>query len=324
MPEHPDRSARTAVVTGGAGFIGRHLCERLLELGYRVVCIDDFSSSDTAPLASLMTRPGFSLIKLDVRQPVEVPGAVEAIFHLASPASPVDFQRAPLATLQTGAIGTLNVLALARRTSARFLLASSSEVYGDPAIDPQPESYRGNVNPTGPRSMYDEAKRFAEAAATAAACEHGIEVRIARIFNTAGPGMRPDDGRLLPTLAIRALSGLPLTIHGDGSQTRSLTYVADTVEGLVALMGSEQPGPVNIGNPDERTVLDIARMVAEAAGHGAGYVFVARPGEDPSVRCPDITVARAALGWEPVVQVEDIVERTVEWFRSSAVLERAG
>jgi dTDP-glucose 4,6-dehydratase len=304
-----------AVVTGGAGFLGSHLCERLLRDGAEVVCVDNYLTGFPDNVAHLV-GDGFSLVRDDVSFGIDVDGPLDAVFHLASPASPPAYRRFAIETLRAGAEGTRNALELAVRTRATFVLASTSEVYGDPLEHPQRETYRGNVDPTGPRSMYDEAKRYAEALSVAYANADGPRVRIARIFNTCGPRLRPGDGRLVPTLASDCLEGRAMTIHGDGSQTRSLAYVDDTVDALVRLATSSYDRPVNVGNPDERPVREIAELVAKAAGVEPRLRFVARPPQDPERRCPDIATARRELGWDPLVPVERTIERTVEWLRS--------
>jgi dTDP-glucose 4,6-dehydratase len=306
-----------AVVTGGAGFLGSHLCERLLGEGAEVVCVDSFLTGFPDNVAHLL-GDGFSLVRADVAEPIHVAGRVDAVFHLASPASPPVYRRLPIETLMAGAEGTRNALELARRAGAVFVLASTSEVYGDPLEHPQRESYRGNVDPTGPRSMYDEAKRFAEALAVAYANAEGVAVRIARIFNTCGPRLRSGDGRLVPALATACLERRPMTIHGDGSQTRALAYVDDTVDALVRLAASDHGRPVNVGNPDERSVREIAQLVAKAAGVEPRFAFADRPPHDPERRCPDISTARRVLGWEPHVPVEETIERTFAWLRANA------
>ncbi|WP_018501103.1 UDP-glucuronic acid decarboxylase family protein [Parafrankia discariae] len=312
------------VVAGGAGFLGSHLCDRLLLDGEEVVCIDNFLTGRKSNVEHLLDRPGFELLEQDVAERVEVAGAVDAVLEFASPASPLDYARYPIETLKAGAHGTLNTLDLARAKGARFLLASTSEVYGDPLVHPQEESYWGHVNPIGPRSMYDEAKRFAEALTTAYRNRHGLDTAIIRIFNTYGPRMRTDDGRAIPAFVSQALRGEPVTVAGDGMQTRSVCYVDDLVEGIVRMLRSGLPGPVNLGNPHEMTIIDTARLVMELIGSDAPITFVPRPGDDPMVRRPDITLARQQLGWEPVVDVRDGLVRTIEWFASELATESAG
>jgi dTDP-glucose 4,6-dehydratase len=305
---------RRAVVTGGAGFLGRHLCGSLLMAGTDVVCVDNFCSSDREDIASLLATPGFEFVEADVSTGLEVAGPVDLVFHLASPASPRDYQRHPIATLEVGSSGTGNALLLAERTGARFVLASTSEVYGDPAVSPQPESYWGHVNPVGPRSMYDESKRFAEALTTAYRQTGRADAGIVRIFNSYGPGMRTDDGRAVPAFACRALRGMPLEVAGDGSQTRSLCYVTDTVTGILAFAASDMAGPVNIGSPDEATVLQLAERIIALTGSPSPITFVPRPADDPMTRCPDISLARSALGWEPLVPGDLGLATTIGWF----------
>jgi dTDP-glucose 4,6-dehydratase len=306
---------RRVVVTGGAGFLGSHLCERLMAGGCEVICLDDLSTGAAANVAHLVDSGSFRLIRTDVTDFVHVPGRVDAVLHFASPASPVDYLRRPIATLKVGSIGTLHGLGLAKEKGARFLLASTSETYGDPQIHPQPESYWGHVNPVGPRGVYDEAKRFAEAMTMAYRRTHGVDTAIVRIFNTYGPRMRPDDGRAIPTFIRQALLGEPLTVAGDGSQTRSVCYVDDLVDGIVRLLDSDLAGPVNIGNPHELSVLDLAHRVRAAAGSDSAVVHVPRPEDDPCVRQPDITLAKAELGWKPAVSLDEGLARTVGWFR---------
>jgi dTDP-glucose 4,6-dehydratase len=307
---------RRAVVTGGAGFLGSHLCERLLDDGYQVLCLDNFVTGTPANVAHLAERPGFRLVRADVTNYVHVGDEVDAVLHLASPASPIDYLKLPVETLKVGSIGTLHTLGLAREKGARFLLASTSETYGDPQVHPQPESYWGHVNPVGPRGVYDEAKRFAEAITMAYRRNKGVDTAIVRIFNTFGERMRPDDGRAIPTFITQALRGEPLTVAGDGSQTRSVCHVDDLIEGIVALLHSEHPGPMNIGNPVEMTVLELAELIRELTGSRSQIRFVPRPTDDPTVRQPDITLARAELGWEPRISVVDGLKRTIEWFRT--------
>lgn len=305
---------KRAIVTGGAGFLGSHLSERLLLDGWWVLCIDNFVTGLPHNIGHLRALPKFHLRERDVTGPLQVPGPVDAVFHLASPASPSDYLRLPIETLKVGSIGTLNALELAADKGARFLLASTSETYGDPLVHPQPETYWGNVNPVGPRAVYDEAKRFAEAVTMAYRSSRGVNTAIVRIFNTYGPRMRPHDGRAIPTFIDQALRGSPMTVSGDGSQTRSVCFVDDLVDGLVRMMHSEHPGPVNLGNPQELTMLELAMTVRDLTGSRSPISFVPRPVDDPSVRRPDITLARSALAWEPAVSVTDGLLRTIEWF----------
>jgi dTDP-glucose 4,6-dehydratase len=307
-----------AVVTGGAGFLGSHLCERLLAEGYEVLCLDDLSTGAAVNVAHLAEAGAFRLARTDVTDRIHVVGDVDAVLHFASPASPVDYLRLPIETLRVGSVGTLHALELAREKKARFLLASTSEAYGDPQVHPQPESYWGHVNPVGPRGVYDEAKRFAEATTMAYRRSRGVDTAIVRIFNTHGPRMRPDDGRAVPTFVRQALAGEPLTVAGDGSQTRSIQYVDDLVAGCLAMLGSTLPGPVNIGNPQEVSILELARLVRELTGSASPLVHVPRPEDDPTVRRPDITLAREKLGWEPRVDLAEGLRRTIAWFATLA------
>ncbi|MBM9434930.1 NAD-dependent epimerase/dehydratase family protein [Actinacidiphila bryophytorum] len=308
------RPVRRAVVTGGAGFVGSHLCDRLRAEGTEVVCIDNLITGSTDNLRARAADPGFSLEVRDVCDPFDVAGPVDLVLHLASPASPHDYARHPLETLRAGAHGTANALDLAHRKGARFLLASTSEVYGDPLVHPQTEDYWGNVNPVGPRSQYDEAKRYAEALTTAYRGARRVDTVIVRLFNTYGPRMRPEDGRAVPTFVTQALAGEPLTVAGDGSQTRSLCYVDDTVGGILAAAAAVHPGPVNLGNPVELTILELARRVRDLCRSASPIAFVARPVDDPGLRRPDITLARAELGWQPVVDFDKGLAMTVDWF----------
>ncbi|MDQ3952040.1 MAG: SDR family oxidoreductase [Actinomycetota bacterium] len=303
----------TAVVTGGAGFLGSHLCERLVREGWDVVCFDSLLTGESGNVASLLAGERFRFEERDVTKPFDVGGDVDWVLHFASPASPRDYLDLPIETLEAGSLGTLNALRLARAKGAGFMVASTSEVYGDPREHPQKEAYWGNVNPIGPRSVYDEAKRFTEAATMAFHRTHGVAVKIVRIFNTYGPRMRRNDGRAVPNFVDQALKGKPLTIYGDGAQTRSLCYVDDLVEGIYRFLRSDERGPMNLGNEREVTILELARIVNEAAGGKSELVFEQRPVDDPEMRRPDITYARAALGWEPVVPLEEGLARTIEW-----------
>jgi dTDP-glucose 4,6-dehydratase len=302
------------VITGGSGFLGSHLCERFLDDGAEVLALDNFLTGTPSNVEHLLARKGFRLIKADVTDFVHVPGPVDQVLHFASPASPIDYLTLPIETLKVGSIGTLHALGLAKEKGARFLLASTSETYGDPQIHPQPETYWGHVNPVGPRGVYDEAKRYAEALTMAYRRTHDVDTAIVRIFNTHGPRMRPNDGRAIPAFATQALTGQPITVSGDGSQTRSIIYVDDLVEGIVRLVNSDLAGPVNIGNPHEASVLTIAETIKRLTGSSSEIVFVPRPTDDPSVRQPDITLARRHLGWEPGIDFEDGLSRTLEWF----------
>ncbi|MDP9419656.1 MAG: SDR family oxidoreductase [Actinomycetota bacterium] len=305
------------VVTGGAGFLGSHLCEALLARGDEVVAIDNLATGRLANVEHLFGADGFTFVRHDVSTYVWVPGPVHAVLHFASPASPKDYLELPIPTLKVGSLGTHNTLGLAKDKGARYLLASTSEVYGDPQVHPQPETYWGHVNPVGPRGVYDEAKRFGEAMAMAYHRAHGVEVRIARIFNTYGPRLRPDDGRVVSAFLAQALAGKPLTCYGDGSQTRSFCYVDDQVRGLLALLDAEHAGPVNIGNPDEHTVLELAEAVREVTGSSSAVVFEPLPVDDPTQRRPDITLARQLLGWEPKVCLAEGLARTAAWMAAS-------
>ena len=315
MTQHHWRGRRT-VVTGGAGFVGSWVCERLLELGAPVVCVDSYLTGSPENLAHL--DGDLELVEQDVSTGIDVVGPVGAVLHLASPASPVHYLAHPLETLRVGSLGTMNALELAAAHGARFLLASTSEVYGDPLVHPQPEDYWGNVNPIGPRSVYDESKRFAEAVTMAHRRERGLDTTIVRIFNTYGPRMRLDDGRAIPAFMSQALAGRPLTVAGDGRQTRSLCYVEDTVDGILALAASDQPGPVNIGSSDELTMLELAARVRELAGSDSPIEFVGLPVDDPKVRRPDTRRAIELLGWEPRVPLEDGLKQTLAWFAQTA------
>jgi len=305
---------RRALVTGGAGFLGSHLCERLLGEGIEVVCMDNLITGSLANIEHLVGRGGFTFVHYDVTNFIHIPGRVDYILHFASPASPIDYLKLPIQTLKVGSLGTHKALGLAKSKGARFLLASTSEVYGDPLTHPQPEDYWGNVNPVGPRGVYDEAKRFAEALTMAYHRHHGVETRIVRIFNTYGPRMRAGDGRVVPTFIGQALRGEPLTAFGDGSQTRSFCFVSDLIEGIWRLLNSDEVDPVNIGNPAEMTVLEFAREVIRLTGSTSEVVFRELPVDDPKVRQPDIAKAKRVLGWEPVVSLEDGLRETIAFF----------
>jgi len=304
------------LITGGAGFIGSHLCERFLAEGDDVICMDNFLTGTPDNVAHLFADRRFSFIQQDVTTYIYVKGPLDAILHFASPASPVDYLELPIQTLKVGSLGTHKALGLAKEKSARFLLASTSEVYGDPLVHPQKEDYWGHVNPIGPRGVYDEAKRFAEALTMAYHRTHGIETRIVRIFNTHGPRMRLNDGRVVPNFISQALRGEPLTVYGDGSQTRSFCYVSDLVEGIVRLLRSDYTGPVNCGNPQEVTMLQLAETIINLAGSKSGIEHRELPVDDPRQRQPDITRARAVLGWEPQVPLEEGLRRTIAYFRA--------
>jgi dTDP-glucose 4,6-dehydratase len=306
------------VVTGGAGFIGSHLCDVLLAAGAEVICLDNFSTGSDENIMHLLGHPRFRVAVHDVTTYVWIPGEVDAVLHLASPASPIDYLKLPIQTLKVGSLGTHNALGLAKAKGARFLLASTSEVYGDPQVHPQPESYWGHVNPIGPRGVYDEAKRFSEALAFAYHRTHGVEIRIPRIFNTYGPRMRMDDGRAVPTFIRQALSGEPLTVHGDGLQTRSLCFVDDLIDGLARLLVSDETGPINLGSDYELTMGELAEAIVAATGSTSTVRFVERPEDDPQVRRPDGTLARAKLGWHARTTPQEGLARTVAWYRAAA------
>ncbi|NJP45818.1 NAD-dependent epimerase/dehydratase family protein [Actinacidiphila epipremni] len=307
----------SVLVTGGAGFLGSHLCERLLDQGASVDCADNFLTGSHANLAHLAGRPGFRVLECDLARPgadAELPGPYDLVLHFACPASPADYLAHPLETLDVGSLGTRNALRVAERDGARFVLASTSEVYGDPQEHPQTEGYWGNVNPVGPRSVYDEAKRFGEALTTAHARARGTDTGIVRLFNSYGPRMRARDGRVVPTFVCQALAGEPLTVSGDGSQTRSLCYVDDTVDGVLTVAASRAVRPVNIGGTEEVTVLDLARRIIELTGSPSTVEFTERPEDDPGRRLPDITTARELLGWQPHVPWSEGIKRTIEHF----------
>jgi len=307
-------SATTCIITGGAGFLGSHLCDRLVADGNRVICVDNL---DTGTLENIehIRDPRFEFLQHDMIEHLEFPDPVDEVYHLASPASPIDYLRLPLHTLKVGSYGTHNALGLAKRHRARFLLASTSEVYGDPQVHPQPESYWGHVNPIGPRGVYDEAKRYAEALTMAYRRQQGVDTKIVRIFNTYGPRMRPNDGRAVPTFLRQAMTNKPLTVFGDGSQTRSFCYATDLIDGLTRLIRSSYHLPVNIGNPGEFTVLELAETIIRLTGSSSEIVFEALPQDDPAIRQPDIALARSILGWEATVDLADGLAFTIEALR---------
>ena len=309
------------LVTGGAGFLGSHLCERLLHEGHDVIAMDNLVTGTTDNIAHLAGNRRFLFVEHDVTNYIYVEGHVDAVLHFASPASPVDYLNYPIQTLKVGALGTHKALGLAKAKNARFLLASTSEVYGDPLIHPQPEEYWGNVNPVGPRGVYDEAKRFAEAMTMAYHRYHGLETRIVRIFNTYGPRMRINDGRVVPNFIFQALHGQPLTIYGQGEQTRSFCYVSDLVEGALRLLNSDENDPTNIGNPTEMTILEFATLVNEITGNAGGIVFKPLPEDDPKQRKPDISKARALLDWEPTVALREGLVATIADYRRRLKLD---
>ena len=303
------------LVTGAAGFLGSHLSERLVRDGHEVVGVDNLITGALANVAQLKESDQFTLIQHDVSEPLFVDGEIDGVLHFASPASPIDYLNFPIETLKVGSLGTHNLLGMAKAKGARFLVASTSEVYGDPAEHPQRESYWGNVNSIGPRSCYDEAKRFSEAITMAYHREHDLDTRILRIFNTYGPRMRPNDGRVVSNFIVQALSGKPLTVYGDGLQTRSFCYVDDEIEGIIRLFERGGHEPTNIGNPNEFTVGELAEMVTRLVGTNTEVIYEDLPTDDPKVRCPDITKAKAELGWEPQIQLEEGLVRTIEYFR---------
>ena len=308
-------SSDLALITGGAGFLGSHLCDLFLARGHEVICIDNFLTGSPENIKHLLGQPGFTFVRYDVTNYIHVEGPLDYVLHFASPASPIDYLEKPIQTLKVGSLGTHKTLGVAKHKEARYLLASTSEVYGDPLIHPQREDYWGNVNPVGPRGVYDEAKRFAEAMTMAYHRFHGVDTRIVRIFNTYGERMRLRDGRVVPAFVSQALKNEPLTVFGDGSQTRSFCYVSDLVDGIYRLLMSDETNPTNIGNPAEMTVLQFAELIKKLTGATAAIEFHPLPTDDPKVRKPDITKARAKLGWEPRVQVEEGLKRTIEYFR---------
>jgi dTDP-glucose 4,6-dehydratase len=310
----------TCLVTGGAGFLGSHLCDELLRRGHRVICVDNFETGSLGNIEHIRSND-FVNLNLDIIEPYFVEEPIDFVYHLASPASPIDYLRLPLHTLKVGSYGTHHTLGLAKNHRARFLIASTSEVYGDPQVHPQPESYWGHVNPIGPRGVYDEAKRYAEALTMAYHRQQGVDTAIVRIFNTYGSRMRPHDGRAIPTFLRQALQNLPITVFGDGSQTRSFTYVDDLIRGIIALAESGHHNPVNIGNPNEFTLLELAHSVLEVTGSSSEIVFAALPTDDPQVRQPDISLAREILKWEPTINLRDGLQRTIDLSGPDALVE---
>lgn len=313
----------TSVVTGGAGFLGSHLSDRLIAEGHRVICVDNLITGNLENIRHLLERDDFEFVEHDISKPLYLDAPVDNVLHFASPASPIDYLELPIQTLKVGSLGTHNSLGLAKKMRARFLLASTSEVYGDPLVHPQPESYWGNVNPVGPRGVYDEAKRFAEAMVMAYHRYHGLETRIVRIFNTYGPRMRPRDGRVVPAFIDQALRGEPLTVFGEGNQTRSFCFVKDLVDGIYRLLTANEVDPVNIGNPTEMSVLDFAEKILELTGSSSSIVHKPLPVDDPQIRQPDITRASTILGWEPKVPLDEGLASTIEYFKELMARDEA-
>jgi len=308
---------KKVLLTGGAGFIGSHLCKHLLGKGFAVFCIDNFITGNPENLSPFKKNPDFTLIEHDVTKFIDIKGDIDYVLHFASPASPIDYEKLPIQTLKVGSLGTHNALGVAKAKGAKFLLASTSEVYGDPLVHPQPEDYWGNVNPIGPRGVYDEAKRFAEALTLAYHRTHKVDTKIVRIFNTYGPNMRGHDGRAIPAFIEQCLSGKPITIFGDGTQTRSFCFISDLIAGIYKLMHSSLNEPVNVGNPNEMSVLELANKIRDIAKSKSKIVFKALPVDDPKVRQPDITKAKKELNWTPKVELEEGLSRTIEWFKNT-------
>lgn len=307
---------KTCLVTGGAGFLGSHLCDLLLAKGHKVIALDNFITGNPKNIEHLEKNKNFLFKKLDVTEYIHIEGKVDFVFHFASPASPVDYLELPIQTLKVGSLGTLRALGVAKKKKARFLLASTSEVYGDPLVHPQPEDYWGNVNPIGPRGVYDEAKRFAEAVTMAYHRTHGVDTKIVRIFNTYGERMRLNDGRVVPNFISQALQGKPMTVYGDGEQTRSFCYVSDLINGIYKLATSDINDPVNIGNPEEYTINDFAKKIKTLVGAKSKIIYKPLPENDPRIRQPDITKAKKVLGWKPQVSLDEGLKRTIDWFKS--------
>jgi dTDP-glucose 4,6-dehydratase len=309
----------TTIVAGGAGFLGSHLCDFLLAEGHAVICVDNLITGDVDNINHLMSNPNFKYLKQDIVAPLIIEGHVDYILNFASPASPIDYLKHPIETMMVGSLGTLNMLELAREKKATFLMASTSEVYGDPLEHPQKEDYWGNVNPIGPRSVYDEAKRFSEALVMAYHRTYGMDTKIVRIFNTYGPRMRKDDGRAIPTLIMQALNNEPMTVFGDGSQTRSFCYVSDLITGIYRLMRSDTNLPVNLGNPNEMTLVELAKTIQQMIGNKNEIVYEPLPENDPKLRRPDITRAQKLLGWRPQISLQEGLKATIEWFENSKI-----
>ena len=308
---------KTALITGGAGFIGSHLCDFLIKKGFFVICVDNLITGGEKNIEHLDKNSQFEFIYHDITKPIKIDGKIDYVLHFASPASPIDYQKIPIQTLKVGSLGTHNTLGLALAKKAKYMLASTSEVYGDPKVNPQKEDYWGNVNPVGPRGCYDESKRFAEALTMAYHRIHNVDTRIARIFNTFGERMRKDDGRVVPNFINQALANKAITVYGDGSQTRSFCYIIDVVDGIYKLMESNTNDPVNLGNPDEHTINQFADMIKELTGSRSEIVFKKLPVDDPHVRCPDISKAKKELGWEPKIKLKGGLSKTVEWFKNN-------
>lgn len=311
------------LITGGSGFIGSHLCDHFIKKGWRVLCLDNFITGTNRNVGHLFKNKNFSFLKHDISKSVDIPGSLDTVLHFASPASPPDYLKHPIQTLKVGALGTHNVLGIAKKKKARFLMASTSEVYGDPLVHPQKETYWGNVNPIGPRGVYDEAKRFAEAITLAYHRQHGVDTKIVRIFNTYGRRMRPEDGRVIPNFITQALLGKPITVYGDGSQTRSYCYVEDLIRGIDKLVFSKLNIPVNLGNPNEMSVLKLAKLIIELTGSKSKIVYRPLPVDDPKQRCPDISRAKKELGWKPEVNLKDGLSETIQYFRKEVLGFRA-
>jgi len=308
---------KTVLITGGAGFIGSYLCEFLLDKGFRVICMDNFITGNIKNIEHLKNNENFILVEHDISKHIKIDDPIDYIFHFASPASPIDYQKIPIQTLKVGSLGTHNTLGLALAKKAKYMLASTSEVYGDPKVNPQPESYWGNVNPIGPRGCYDESKRFAEALVMAYHRIHKVDIRIVRIFNTYGPRMRKDDGRVVPNFINQALKNEPITVYGDGKQTRSFCYISDLIEGIYKLMVSKINEPVNLGNPEEHTILEFAEIIKELTKSKSKIIFKKLPVDDPHIRCPDISKAKKELGWEPKISLKEGLNKTIDWFKEN-------